>query len=330
VGLVRSLSWALLASCAPAPVASRNAATPARASLAASLPEAPVSAPAARRATLRFELSGRRFPLPLIHGSVGGEPVWMLVDTGANSHVIASWVVRKLGVAMRPLGEVGSDHTGRAVTTYAVDAVRVVIDGWGPLAEAPAVVTDVPDPIARIGIGAFVSPQWLAHEGDALVLDLARGEMHDARWDEASRELDGLSGRDIDSSGVRLCRDSASSIPGLAFVLAAQVEDHAVDLLLDTGAYRTDLLSGSPAARALATRARPSTEQMYAASGLVRANVVRSARVRVGEWLLTTDVDVVPGVSDPACPRDGVVSMDVLASCTLLLGRTRLRGRCGF
>jgi predicted aspartyl protease len=253
----------------------------------------------------------------------------MLVDTGANSHVIASWVARKLGVAMRPLGEVGSDHTGRPVTAYAVDTVRIVIEGWGPLADGSVLVTDVPDPIARIGIGAFVSPQWLERDGDALVLDLAGGEMREARWDEASRELDGLSGREIDSSGVRLCRDSASAIAGLEFVLSAQVDGQAVELLLDTGAYRTDLLSSSRAGRALAVRAKPSSEQMYAASGLVRTSVVRSARVRVGDWSLTRDVDVVPGVSDPACPRDGVVSMDVLESCTLLLGRTRLRGRCG-
>ena len=334
VGRLRWLSWVLLASCAPAPGASpAPAPPPTRASFAASLPAAPESAPseppAPRRVDLRFQLNGRKFPIPLVRGSVGGEPVWMLVDTGANSHVVASWVVRKLGLPMRSLGEVGSDHTGRAVSAYAVDAVRIVIEGWGSLAGGPVLVTDVPDPIARIGIGAFVSPQWLERDGDALVLDLGAGVMREAEWDEASRELDGVSGREIGTSGVRLCRDAASAIPGLEFVLSAQVDGHPVDLLLDTGAYRTDLLSGSPAGRALAVRAKPSSEQMYAASGLVRTSVVRSARLRVGEWSLTRDVDVVPGIPDPACPRDGVVSMDVLESCTLLLGRTRLRGRCG-
>jgi hypothetical protein len=214
------------------------------------------------------------------------------------------------------------------VTAYAVDSVRVVIDDWGPLAGTPVLATDVPDPIARIGIGAFISPQWLEREGDALVLDLSGGEMHEAPWDDAARELDGLSGPEIGSSGVRVCRDSASAIPGLQFILTAQVDGHAADLLLDTGAYRTDLLSASSAARALAARARPSPEPMYAASGLVRTSVVRSARVRVGEWSFTTDIDVVPGVADTACPRDGVVSMDALQSCTLLLGRKGLRGRC--
>jgi predicted aspartyl protease len=253
----------------------------------------------------------------------------MLVDTGANSHVIASWVARKLSLPMRPLGDVGSDHTGHAVTAYTVDRPNVIIDDWGPLAGPTMLVTDVPEPIARIGIGAFVSPQWLASDGEALVLDLSGGEMHTARWDDAAREIDEHSGREIAPAGARLCEDSASAIKGLAFVLPGSVDGRPVDLLLDTGAHRTDLLSTSKAARSLASRAKPSREQMYAASGLVRTSVVRSAQIKIGDWSIVTDIDVVPGVSDPMCPRDGVVSMDALESCTLLLARNRLRGRCG-
>jgi hypothetical protein len=83
------------------------------------------------------------------------------------------------------------------------------------------------------------------------------------------------------------------------------------------------------AARQLAARATPSREQMYAASGLVKTSLVHAADLRIGDWSLTSDIDLVPGVADPVCPRDGVVSMDALASCTLLLGRGGMRGRCG-
>jgi predicted aspartyl protease len=282
-----------------------------------------------RHVALRYELNGRKFPLPLVHGSIAGQPVWMLVDTGANSHVIASWVARKAGFSLRPLGDVGSDHTGRAVSAYTVEHPGVSIDDWGPLPDGPMLVTDVPEPIERIGIGAFISPQWLAAAGDALVLDLASREMHTASWDDASRAVDALPGQEIAPRGVRLCRDDASAIKGLAFVLRASVDGHGVDLLLDTGAHRTDLLSTSQAARQLAARATPNHEQMYAASGLVKTSLVHAADVRIGDWSLTSDVDLVPGVADPLCPRDGVVSMDALQSCTLLLGRDRVRGRCG-
>jgi predicted aspartyl protease len=304
--------------------------------LAASLPESSASAVplqeaafGPRRVDLRFDLNGRKFPLPLVHGVVAGQPVWMLVDTGANSHVIASWVARRAGITMRKLGDVGSDHTGRAVTAYTVEHPGVAIDGWGPLPDGPMLVTDVPEPIARIGIGAFVSPQWLAAPGEGVVLDLVNREMHTAPWAEAVKALDAMPGMAIAPGGVRLCEDTASSIKGLAFVLPATIDGHGVDLLLDTGAHRTDLLTTSRAGRVLAGRARPSKEQMYAASGLVRTSLVRAAAVKVGEWSLTTDIDLIPGVADPICPRDGVVSMDALSTCTLLLGRKELRGRCG-
>ncbi len=283
----------------------------------------------ARRIALKFDLNGRKFPLPLVHGSIAGLPVWMLIDTGANSHVIASWVARKTGLAMRPLGDVGSDHTGRAVSAYTVEHPGVSIDDWGALADGPMLVTDVPEPIERIGIGAFISPQWLAAAGDALVLDLADREMRTAGWEEASQALDARPGQEIAPRGVRLCRDDASAIKGLAFVLRASVDGHGVDLLLDTGAHRTDLLTTSQAAKLLAARATPNREQMYAASGLVKTSLVHAADVRIGDWSLTSDVDLVPGVADPVCPRDGVVSMDALQSCTLLLGRDTVRGRCG-
>jgi predicted aspartyl protease len=289
-------------------------------------PEAQIGA---RRIALKFDLNGRKFPLPLVHGSIAGLPVWMLIDTGANSHVIASWVARKTGLAMRPLGDVGSDHTGRAVSAYTVEHPGVSIDEWGPLADGPMLGTDVPEPIERIGIGAFISPQWLAAAGDALVLDLADREMRTAGWDEASQALDARPGQEIAPRGVRLCRDDASAIKGLAFVLRASVDGHGVDLLLDTGAHRTDLLTTSQAAKLLAARATPNREQMYAASGLVKTSLVHAADVRIGDWSLTSDVDLVPGVADPVCPRDGVVSMDALQSCTLLLGRDTVRGRCG-
>lgn len=296
---------------------------------AAALPPPPDVPLAPRRASLKFELNGRKFPLPLVHGTVGGEAVWLLVDTGANSHVIARWIAKKAGLPMRPLGDVGSDHTGRAVTAYTVDHPALVIDEWGPVADGPMLVTDVPEPIARIGIGGFVSPQWLAAESEGLVLDLPAHEMRSAPWADALAEMQQRKGQDLAPNGPRLCEDTGSAIKGLAFVLPASVDGHGVDLLLDTGAHRTDLLTTSKAGRLLAGRARPSKEQMYAASGLVKTSLVRAAEVKIGQWSITSDIDLVPGVADPVCPRDGVVSMDALESCTLLLGRKTLLGRCG-
>ncbi len=118
-----------------------------------------------KSAALKFELKGHYFPLPLVHGTIAGQPTWMLVDTGANSHIIASWLAKKAHLPMRSLGDVGTDHTGKSVTTYSVEHPAVVIDSWGAIDDGPMLVTDVPMPIEKLGIGMFISPQWLAEEG---------------------------------------------------------------------------------------------------------------------------------------------------------------------
>lgn len=322
----------LVISCGGTP-APREA-TPPAPILAATVPSAPASTSertptAPRQTSLAFELNGRAFPLPVVHATVSGQPVWLLVDTGANSNVIARHVAQKAGLPMRALGDVGSDHTGRAVAAYSVEHPDVVVDGWGSIADGPMLVTDVPEPIARIGIGGFLSPQWLAERGDAVVLDLPAREMRTAPWDDAVSALSQRGGRTLTPGGSRVCADDGSAIKGLAFVLPAKIDGRAVQLLLDTGAHRTDLLTTSRAGKALVANSAPSHEQMYAASGRVKTRVVKGAEVRVGEWSMTTDIDLVPGISDPACPRDGVVSMDLLGACVIVLSRAGVLGRCG-
>jgi len=52
------------------------------------------------------------------------------------------------------------------------------------------------------------------------------------------------------------------------------------------------------------------------------------SRVTAGSFGVSTDVDLIGGAADSSCPRDGVLAMDVLRSCSLLLGRSRVYGRC--
>src|SRR5207248_2780436 len=139
-----------------------------------------------RKASLRYELNGRRFPLPLVRGTIAGTPTWMLVDTGANSHVVAGWLARQVRLPLKKLG-------------------------------------------------------------------------------------------DLAPNGGRVCEDDASPIKGLAFVLPATIEGKQVDLLLDTGAQRSDLLLSAPAGRALTARSVANKEQLYAASGKMTSRTVKGA-----------------------------------------------------
>ena len=295
-------------------------------------PHVAVAAPPARtdkHVSFQWELRGKHFPLPLVHGTVAGTPTWMLVDTGANSHVVAGWLARQVGLPLKKLGDRGADHAGRTIATYRVDHPQMAIDQWGTVPDGPMLATEVPPLIEQLGIGAFVSPQELAAgDGGAIVLDFPGGEMRAAAYDDAVHKL-GHRGGSLAPNGGRVCEDNATSIQGLAFVLPATIEGHGVDLLVDTGAQRSDLLATSPAGKTLAARSTANNEQLYAASGRMTSRTVRAATVTIGDFAVRSDIDLIPGSADPYCPRDGVVSMDVLRACVLVLGKTSMTGRCG-
>jgi len=66
--------------------------------------------PLTRRAILRYEIHGRPFPLPVVMGTIAGQPVLMLVDT---------------------------------IATYRIDKPEMAIDGWGALSPSTLLATEV-------------------------------------------------------------------------------------------------------------------------------------------------------------------------------------------
>ncbi len=321
-----------MTACGGADGASRPPAVPeakgGRARLATAAPSGDSPKALTRRAALRFEIRGRSFPLPVVSGTIAGRPVLMLVDTGANSHVIAGWLARKLGLPMKKLGDIGTDHVGKSISTYRIDKLEMAIDEWGPLSATTVLATEVPDVIERLGIGAFISPQRLEEEGDAVVLDLAKGELRAAWWDEARYELSATGTSLVEPDQARACEESDGPVKGLAFVVPATIDSQRVQLLVDTGAQHSDVFTTSAAGQKLASQSTPNKEAMYTASGKISARKLRGAKVTTGSFAVTTDVDLIQGVADGSCPRDGVLAMDVLRSCSLLFGRSQIHGRC--
>jgi hypothetical protein len=147
-------------------------------------------------------------------------------------------------------------------------------------------------------------------------------------WDEAHYELSASGVPLVLGDQGRACEENEGPIKGLAFVLPATVDAQRVDLLVDTGAQHSDVFTSSIVGQRLAAQSVVNKEPMYTASGKISARKLKGARVGAGSFSVVTDVDLIAGVGDASCPRDGVIAMDVLRSCTLLLGRSRIYGRC--
>lgn len=252
----------------------------------------------------------------------------MLVDTGANSHMIAGWYARKIGLPMKKLGDIGTDHVGSPIATYRIDKVDMAIDDWGKLSASTVLAIEMPEVIRKLGIAAFISPQRLDEEGDSVVLDLEKGEIRSAWFEAQQRAMSDGGTPLVDLATGRTCDDAGGSIRGLAYVVPSTIESQKVSLLVDTGAQHSDLFIGSAPGKALEAKSTAGDEPMYSASGKFEARSLKSAHITTGSYAVTGEVGLIQGAPDSSCPRDGVLAMDVLRSCTLLLGRSKIYGRC--
>ena len=287
---------------------------------------APGVLPALRRTEVLFELGGAPSPSPLVLGSAGGRRTAMIVDTGAESHVLAEWLAVDARLPTRAATEAGHDAIGSAVTFSIVDRPALALEGWGAVADRPIAVTRVPAFFRDLGVGVILSPQLLATAGAAVLLDLAPFRMELLPYDAAVAGLEGR-GLALVPAGLRVCSDPRAAVENLAYVVPGAAEGVVVSFRVDTGARVTTLFDGSPAAVALAARATDAPDA-HGASGTAAAKVVKGAHIRAGDTERTLDVRIAPGARDPACPFDGLLGIDFLRACALVLAPDRMTGTC--
>ena len=259
---------------------------------------------------------GRR--MPLVHGTIAGRPTLLLLDTGAYDHLLEGWFASALQDA-EASGKSAAviDHANRRVPMDRWSSVTLALDGIGALGTIRPLTTrdQTPGPRA-FGIGGILSPQKLT-DGGAVVIDFPAGEMARETEDHATTRLAGHS----TSLGTAVrC--------GGAYIIEATIEGKEARLLVDTGAFATDLKATSMPGRALLGRSSVSRD-IYAIGGAVQTRALADARVTIAALTKVLDVSIVTdGGSSGRCAGDGVVGMDVLGGCVLVIEATRMRIAC--
>jgi hypothetical protein len=262
---------------------------------------------------------------PCVQATVGGKPVLLIVDTGAAVHTLASWAAEAGGIEVRDAAERASDQSGRSTGVALAPDPAIAIEGWGQVADAPAIVVDLPPFFEAAGIGGIVSPQLLAPPGQAVVLDLVAGTMSLA---DAGQAFDDLgAGTSLTEGGVRACGNAASTFPNVSFAAPVLVAGETVLLSVDTGADVTRVRTSSPAGRVLAERVTGKARDL-GVTGASDTSVVPAVVIAIGAMEVTTEVTLLPGGTSPICPSEGSLGLDVLRRCRLALNTTRLAGRC--
>lgn len=301
----------------PAPVVNVAPEPEPGASAGPAAPQAP-----GKRAALRFDVEGDDFPSPLVDVIVSGQPTTMLVDTGATHQVVGRWVAEQIGPVTQDANDVGIDHAGKALPIARLEGAQIVVSGWGPIDASEAVVVAIPGPLERRGIGGVLSPQALAAEGRAVVLDFRRGTMTEAAWGDAMRGLDA-------EAGAAAYGEVKSCGPGGGALAYVQVAIGGTEVLaqLDTGATQTTVRAASAAGAALAKRAKGASSAI-AASGTYTVATAEGTRVALGELAMDVDVALVPKAARTGCTNDAQIGMDVLRRCVIVLGPSAVATKC--
>ena len=274
--------------------------------------------------------------LPTLTAVVDDVAMRLVVDTGANAHIVDETVAFWAHLPdITPTGSpsVSRDGTWTETEPFFRDAGATLthyrVRGPAPLRIGVAAL-ETPTPVATHdlstwrahGIAGLFSPQRAVPLGSALEVDLA------------SRTISLIAPSDADAAlapreGWLALSPVCPTNDGVAlFAVHAEIAGQPVLLVVDTGATGTFVDGRSDVARALAP---PATEPgtRWALGGPSDVRVARDVEVRVGEAHVRIAVDVVEwtGTCD-AGHTDGALGADVLRRCQLILVRDRGALRC--
>lgn len=271
-------------------------------------------------------LSKADFPSPAARLTINGRTAWFLFDTGAGVHVLASWFVEAAGLEAGEVleGKVhGIDATGRALALRGIRDLRATLDDAGVLTLGLATVSDFPAEFEHSNIGGALSPQLLAESGKSAAFDLRVPELRFEPFRDAVRRL---GARVVPRDRVQFCGAIDGPMPNLVFAIQVEARRRVGILLLDSGATATKVLAQSALVRDLRL-ARGGTTLGIGGEGQT-FSVARRLRIEFAGHRATVDARVVELPGRP-CNSDGLLGLDALRRCALVVGRQELAIRCG-
>jgi predicted aspartyl protease len=271
------------------------------------------------------DLAAQGFPSPLLRATVNGQVVWFLMDTGASVHTLATWFVTAAHLAthasdMTLVGSTGASAKARETGTFQLQ----MRDGT-PFAIHDAVVVDFPAVFADQKIAGLLSPQLLAPEGQATVLNLQTPSIGFGPFSAAAAAL-GITPTAA-TAGTHVCPGEDPSRTVRSYGVAVTVAGIPADMTADTGATSTAVAS-TRIQRALAARAQANGEIQGVGGEAQKAKTVAGVTVVRAGVARKADI-VLSGATGVSCGMDGLLGMDALRGCTLVLGKTTMAWSCG-
>ena len=264
---------------------------------------------------LRYDerLTKAGFPSPAVRLTVGGRTAWFLVDSGAGVSTFAAWFVRSAGLPSEETSTTMRDASGRAVPFRVVRNVPAALSDGSELKIETAGITDFPALFETNELGGLLSPQLLAPEGLAATLDLRVPEL---RFEPFEAALARLGAQRL--SEAKVCEVTGADLKNRLYAIPATLAGTSTFLLLDSGATDTEVLRDSSPARALAGKTTEGGRTMGISGSEEKRLRAPGTPVEFAGAHRTLDVSI--GAATSPCAPDGLLGIDALRGCAMVLG----------
>jgi hypothetical protein len=270
--------------------------------------------PAAIELQYDEKLSAIGFPSPLLRAAIHGHTAWFIIDTGASVHTLATWFATEAKLVPRATEATTTGSTGAKTPVKAVYGESMHIDGRAvDLQLREAILVDFPPIFRDQRIGGLLSPQLLAPAGMAAILDL-----HAPRLSFGSPP--------VDSPGTRVCRNQDSPFTNRLYAAQVTVGSLQSSMLIDTGATGSVALPLSRLAHALSDRASEAGKTQGVGGQATVTRKVPGVTLQFGGGEATVSLTI--GGAASACAPDGLLGMDALRQCRLVLGESTFAWYC--
>ncbi|HEX3604229.1 MAG TPA: aspartyl protease family protein [Steroidobacteraceae bacterium] len=257
------------------------------------------------------------FPSPLLQATVSGQQVWFIIDTGAGVHTFASWFVSAAGIGSRQTNGSVTGSTGATESRLTkAEGTTLQLDDDRKLTLREAIVVDLPSIFAEQRIAGLLSPQLLAAPHTAAVLDLRVPRL---RFEPFGTAVGSLGRKHVMIlTGVRACRNAQSPFANRQYAAVIKVDGIDGTMLVDSGATGTVAFPESQIASKLASRASETNRTQGVGGTVQTTRKVHGVRLERGGTAATSDLII--GGAAGSCGSDGLLGMDALRQCVLVLG----------
>ncbi len=269
-------------------------------------------------------LVAKGFPSPLVKARIAGHEALFIIDSGASVNVLADWYARVAEVPTTTTA--AGTATGSGGKTAAVRTAHRLRGHWSNgqgFTLKEAIVVAFPSLFETLHLGGLVSPQLLAPVGTAAVLDLKIPSLKFVPFARALSDLHLLQAITVPQ---QVCRNPDSQFVNrvyLAPVTAAGVTDR---VLIDSGATKTIFSAESNIAHAVETGSELGPRSEGVGGEVTGQRMVRNVQMLRGGQTIALS----PSIGEVAAPCDakGLLGMDALRSCLLILGDNEMAFSC--